>query len=97
MTFECLPTYQYRVRETGRRTSTLANLTRGTLNEASTGRFVGYLHAMNHKDIDVLMECKKCGDMPWWDELATIEADGLAECEYCGAVCTPDVYAGQPA
>jgi hypothetical protein len=97
MTFECLPTYQYRVREDGRAITSHANLTRGQFNACETGRFIGYIHTLNHKDIDVLMECQKCGDGSWWDTLSDVEEQGLAECENCGSVCAPGVYTGVPA
>jgi hypothetical protein len=88
--FECLPTYQYRIRQSARPGSptTHAYLTRGQFNACETGRFLGYLHSIDRKCIEVLVACTKpdCDTRPGWMDLDYSE---WIECEVCGRPMPP--------
>ena len=89
------PAYQYRVREQGRAITSHAYFTRGQLNACETGRFIGFVHLLNWKDIDIKVICPQCHEA-WWDCMKELDEDGPAECENCGTICQPEEFHNPP-
>lgn len=88
--FLCLPQYRYRVRVNN--VSIHTNLTRGQFN-THTGNFIGFIHVLNHKDIDILVQCDNpnCQDRyaEFWTELLETEEHHLPVCDVCEKLCQP--------